>query len=173
MGTLDTVKGWIDDGSGNLVVGGTTTHVGPVVLAGVTLPGSASAGSGWPGSAAPGGMILIPSTGFFSAAVSGSSEKGQAGAGGFTGSLPSAAAFPGGQIMFTDSAAQGAALWSYLISGTINMVSGSGGAYSGLGGVGKSIAGTKLTVQPGGSVGLISDSKGWILFALSGSATLA
>lgn len=178
MGTLSNTQGWINDGTGNLNVQGNTTLLGNTATNATTmipasLVGSASAGSGWPQgpgqlSGLPGGLIAIPNPGFFQVPISGSSEKGQAGAGGFTGSLPSAAAFPGGDILITDTLG----LWSYLLTGSIGMFASSSFNAGGALGVQSSAQGSKLTISAGGTVALWSDSKGWLVSALSGTVTL-
>jgi hypothetical protein len=162
MTTIGT-QGLVDDGSANLTVGGSTvtnvSYMTPNVL-----PGTASNGSGWPGGPSPFGMISIPTPGFFQVPVSGSAVGSSKGMGGFTGSLPSAATYPGGEILITDTAG----LWSYLLSGSSISLMGNVSLNSV-----SSSNGTRATVSPGGTIGLWSDSKGWVVCAISGTCTLA
>jgi hypothetical protein len=177
MATLGN-QGFVDDGTGDLQVGGKSTFGGPAVFQGpatfsgatslgptllttTVLLGSASSGSNFPGGPAPSGFILIPSTGFFSVPVSGSSDKSQAGAGGFTGSLPAPGLWPGGTVMLTDTVGK----WSYLLTGSISMNS-TNNPYV-------SASGSHLTVTAGGSVKLVSDGYDWLVEAVKGTATLA
>lgn len=173
MTTITSTQGLVDDGSGNLTVAGSTiTNIS--YMTPNALPGSASFGSGWPTGPAqaggtPGGLIAIPTPGFYQVPVSGSGGGGSAGMGGFTGSLPSAATFPGGEILITDTSGKG---WSYLITGSMSVMqslTGSSGA-----GIANavSINGSKLTVSTGGTVGFWSDSKGWLVCAVSGTLIL-
>lgn len=161
MATITSAQGFVNDGSGNLTIQGATV-VNNLYMSAVPLPGS---GSG----AAPvgfiGPVVSIPNPGFYQVAVTGSSggDGGlQRGAGGFTGSLPNPASFPGGEILITDTLG----LYNYMLTGSICMMSGTTGAVAG------SINGTKLKVTAGGTVGLWSDSKGWLICAASGTLTL-
>lgn len=144
MATLTSAQGFVDDGTGNLVVQGTSVSNAEAKVVNV-LTGS--------------NFCVIPASGFFQVPVSGTS-----GAGAFTGSLPSPALNAGGSLMITDSAG----IYPYLISGTISILTGSNGTNQA-----KSISGTKLTVVQGGSVGFWSDGKGWMVCAASGTLTLA
>jgi hypothetical protein len=143
MATLDQ-RGFVDDGSNNITINGVTAMAAEVML---------------PLGAAGSGAVQIPAPGFYIVSVTGS-----AGAGLFTGSLPAASAWPGGDILITDSLGQ----YPYLISGSMAVnVPGTGGIQT----VSSSL-GTKLQVPAGGTVGFWSDSKGWLLCAVSGSVTL-
>jgi len=153
------------DGVGNLTVAGATvTNVS--YMTAQTLPGSASLGLAALTVGGQPGLIAIPSPGFYAVPVSGSSTQGAAGQGGFTGSLPNAATYPGGEILVTDTVG----LWAWLITGSMS-------SFGSVGGAGGSQAlsssnGTHLVMSAGGTVGFWSDSKSWLICALSGSATL-
>ena len=108
------------------------------------------------------GSVAIPGTGFFQVPGTGSSGQGA-----FTGSLPAASAFPGGQLLVTDPLGQ----FPYLLSGTVSMISTlvTGSSVDTV----SSLAGTKLNVTAGSTVGLWSDGKGWLVTAVSGSVRLS
>lgn len=146
MATIGS-QGLVDDGSSNLNVAGVAT------LGGISMVNASLGGSG--------SLVSIPFPGFFSIPVTGS-----AGASQFTGSMPSAATYPGGHIMVTDSSG----IYPYLLTGSFAMMSGSTTPAGS--GVARSVNGTKLAMSTGASVGLWSDSKGWLVTALSGTATL-
>lgn len=107
------------------------------------------------------GAVAIPFAGFFQIPVAGA-----AGAGLFTGSLPAASANPGGHLMLTDSAG----VYPWKLTGPVAMISGSTTAAPGNK---QSVNGTSLTLSAGASVGLWSDSKGWLVCALSGTVVVA
>jgi hypothetical protein len=159
-------QGLVDDGSANLTVqGATVTNVS--YMTPNVLPGTGSVGA--PAVAGFAGICPIPTPGFFQVPVSGSNSPGNAGQGGFTGSLPAASAFPGGEILVTDTVGR----WAYLITGSISVMTGltgSGGTTNLANAV--SVNGTRLTVSPGGTVGFWSDSKGWLVCAVSGTLVL-
>lgn len=160
MATLTSAQGLVDDGTGNLSVAGATV-VNNMYMSTNTLQGSGSSGSFPVGQVGP--WVAISAPGFYQVPVTGSAfDIGQRGAGGFTGSLPSPALFPGGEILITDTLG----LYNYMLTGSIAMMSGTTGAIAG------SINGTKLKVTAGGTVGLWSDSKGWLVCAASGTLTL-
>jgi hypothetical protein len=143
MATLDS-RGLVDDGSANLSVTGLVTTAA-TTMALSTLAGSTAA--------------AIPGPGFYAVPATGSSGQGS-----FTGSLPNPATFPGGEIIVTDTSGQ----FPYLITGSMAVnVPGVGGIQTL-----SSSQGTKLNVPQGGTVGFWSDSKGWLLCAVSGSVTL-
>lgn len=144
MATLTSAQGFVDDGTGNLTVQGTSVSNAEAKVVNL-LTGS--------------NFCVIPSSGFFQVPVSGSGA-----AGAFTGSLPSPLLNAGGSLMITDSTG----VFPYLISGTISILTGSTALTQA-----RSISGTKLTVTAGGSVGLWSDGKGWMVCAASGTMTLA
>lgn len=149
------------DGQSNLTVSGLTT-TNATTMAVNALPGTGSFGA--PSVAGFPGICAITAPGFYQVPVSGSVAPGNAGQGGFTGSLPLASAFPGGEILITDTVGR----WAYLITGSIAVnVTGAGGTATL-----SSSLGTRLTVPPGGTVGFWSDSKGWLLCAVSGTVTL-
>ena len=167
MATLDQ-RGLVNDGTNNLTVGGTTV-VGSMFMTTNVLPGSGTFGAaGYPGSWVP-----IPAPGFYQAPVTSSAAvNSQRGAGGFTGSLPSAAQFPGGEILITDTVG----VFPYILTcsvgnGTISMMANltTGSAFVATVG---SLNGSKLTVAAGGTVGLWSDTKGWVVCAISGTVNL-
>lgn len=114
-------------------------------------------GQGWTGC-----ITNVPGSGFYQVPVTGAGGMGY-----FTASLPNPALFVGGDILITDTLGQ----FPYLLTGALAMnVSGTllaGGQVQV-----SSSQGTKLTVSAGGTVGLWSDSKGWLVCAVSGSATL-
>jgi hypothetical protein len=112
-------------------------------------------------------FAVLPSAGFYQVPVSGTLSVVGAG---FTGSLPSAAVNPGGNLMITDTLGVFSA--GYLITGSMAMQSGSLLPTLAQGSA-KSINGTKLTVSQGGSVGFWSDGKGWLVCAMSGTLTMA
>lgn len=151
--TVDPIKGIFEvaDGQGNLNVVGQTT-AGPIVMTTNVLQGSASVGVG---------VVNIPLPGFYQVPVSGAF-----GAGGFTGSLPNASSFPGADILITDTAG----LYNWMLTGAISM-NVSPPYNPGLQTLSSS-NGTKLLLASGSTVGLWSDSKGWLVCALSGTATL-
>jgi len=159
------------DGQGNLTVAGATvTNIS--YMTAQPLVGSASFGAP---ALSPGGLpglTAIPAPGFFAVPVSGSGGPSGKGAGGFTGSLPSPATYPGGEILITDTLGQ----FAYLITGSISVMSSLTGSSGGGTGAGLanavSVNGTKLTVSPGGTVGFWSDSKGWLVCAVSGTLIL-
>ena len=143
MATLNSLC-LVDDGSSNLTVSGlvTTTATAMIPVTAVTT-----------------GSVTLPAPGFYQIPVTGSGTNGF-----FTGSLPSAQAFPGGEIIVTDTLG----IFGYLITGSMAVnVPGAGGIQTL-----SSSLGTKLSVPAGGTVGFWSDSKGWLLCAVSGSVTL-
>jgi hypothetical protein len=166
---LLTAQGLIDDGSDDLVVSG-EVRANAVTGIASTLLGSGSSGSAGEaghGSFAVGSFVAIPGPGFFLVPVTGSTaEILQRGASGFTGSLPSAAAFPGGEIMVCNTNSG----YDYLLTGTLSMAlpvsTGSSGNTM------NSLNGSKLLVK-GGTVGLKSNSVRWMVMYGSGSMTLS
>ena len=137
-------QGLVDDGSSNLTVTGLTA-TGATAMLPLSVTGS--------------NFAVLPGPGFFQIPVTGS-----AGQGSFTGSLPSPAAYPGGEILITDTIGT----YPYLITGSMAVnVPGVGGIQTL-----SSSLGTKLVVSQGGTVGFWSDSKGWIVSAVSGTVTL-
>lgn len=142
----------------NLSLFGNLNAQGGANIAGVaTVGGSSMVAATLPGS----GSVNIPAPGFYLVPVTGS-----AGLDFFTGTLPNPASFPGGEVVLTDTLG----IYPYLLTGTVSMLTAST-----IVGVGHaaSVNGTKLTVAQGGTVGLMSDTKGWLVFMLSGSATIA
>ena len=138
-------QGLVDDGSSNLTVTGLTA-TGATAMLPLSVTGS--------------NFAVLPGPGFFQIPVTGS-----AGQGSFTGSLPSPAAYPGGEILITDTIGT----YPYLITGSMSLnVSGALGSLMSL----SSSNGTKLSVTAGGTVGFWSDSKGWLVSAVSGTLTL-
>jgi hypothetical protein len=147
-------KGIVDDGSANLSVGGA------VDAASVSAPLIAMSAQTLAGS----GSVSIANPGFYYVAATGSS-----GAGYFTGTVPSAATFPGARLMIketygpfdwmlTGSAiAANAAVFKLVPAIT---------ASSGLN------AGTNLRVAGQGALMMASDSVYWHVYIASGSLTL-
>jgi len=168
MATLNA-QGLVDDGTDDLVI------VGDLRATAITGIASTLLGSGSSGSAgesghtgfAVGSLVPIPGPGFFLVPVTGSlNAPGQAGASGFTGSLPSAASFPGGEIMICNTNSG----FDYLVSGSMSMaLPVSTGSF---GNIMNSLNGTRLTVR-GGTVGLKSNSVRWMVMYGSGSMTLS
>jgi len=171
---LLTAQGLIDDGSDDLVVSG-DLRVTTITGIASTLLGSGSSGSAGEaghGSFAVGSFVPIPGPGFFLVPVTGAlAQAGQAGASGFTGSLPNPASFPGGEIMITSTT-----FFPFLLTGSMCMFSGSAGGPAGIGAVASfsSINGSKLAVQSGSfaCVGLKSNSVRWMIMYGSGSMFL-
>jgi hypothetical protein len=145
MATLDS-RGLVDDGSSNLTITGLTLTGNNAMIP------SAVVGSG--------SSVTIPAPGFYQVPVA-----GVAGQGVFTGSLPNPSLYPGADILITDTIGK----YPYLITGSMAInVPGTGGIQTL-----SSSQGTRLTVPAGGTVGFWSDSKGWLLCAVSGSVTLS
>jgi hypothetical protein len=146
MATIDS-RGLVNDGSPNLTVAGTLIAnqyvMAPIVVAGVT--GAL-------------GYVVLGGPGFYAVPCSGTSGQGA-----FTGSLPAANVWPGGEILVTDTNGW----FGYMLTGSVAMMTGSNGSTV------ASLNGTKLKVSAGGTVGLWSDSKGWLVSAVSGTVTLS
>ena len=139
-------QGLVDDGSNNLQVASQMTFASMMML----VAGAAGSGSAVP----------LPTSGFYQVPVTGSAGQGV-----FTGSLPNPASYPGGWILITDTIGT----YPYLITGSMSLnVSGALGSLMSL----SSSNGTKLSVTAGGTVGFWSDSKGWLVSAVSGTLTL-
>lgn len=173
MATINQL-GLVDDGSNDLTVQDQIS-VGGFFNIAQTLLGSGSSGSAGEaghGSFAVGSFVPVPGPGFFRVPVTGSTaDIGQRGAGGFTGSLPNPASFPGGQIIITDTLG----LYNWLLTGTIAVPvasTGTSGQVGGFLGFLSSSVGSKLFLTSGSTVGLWSDSKGWLVVSISGSAFL-
>jgi|SRR5581483_10597097 len=152
MATIDS-RGFVDDGSGNLSVAGQVTVVGPTTRAYEVASVATAAGSG--------SLVALSSPGYYQVPVTGSAGQGQ-----FTGSLPAAASFPGSHLMVVDTLG----IYPYLLTGSMAMMSGTQTPSSTSM---TTVNGTKLTVAQGGSVGLWSNGKGWLVCAASGTLTLA
>ena len=147
MATIDS-RGLVNDGSANLTVTGLTV-TGPSAM---IVNNTANSGT-----------IAIAAPGFFQLPASGASGQGN-----LTASLPSALAYPGADMLLTDTLGQ----FPWLVTGSMstmsaNAVTGSGGQT-----FMSSSSGTKLVMSAGGTVGFWSDSKSWLVVALSGSCTL-
>lgn len=164
-----TSQGLVDDGSDDLAVAGnlTVTAISGIASTLIGSGSSGSAGEAGHSGFAVGSLVSIPGPGFFLVPVTGSaSEILQRGASGFTGSLPSAAAYPGGEIMICNTNSG----YDYLISGSMSMaLPVSTGSF---GNIMNSLNGTRLTVK-GGTVGLKSNSVRWMVMYGSGSMTLS
>jgi len=100
------------------------------------------------------GWTTVPGPGFFVASVS---------AAGFTGSLPTASYYPGSTVTVTDAVG----LFSYkLVASAVSMMSASGASI-----VSKN--GTTLAMSAGGTVSVLSDGKGWLVHAVSGTLSVS
>lgn len=157
--TTISSKGLRVDNSSNLQVSGETS-VGGGVNAGYhgnnaqTVDGS--------------GSVSFATPGFYNI-----SAGGTAGAGDFTGSVPSPASYPGAMIIVKDTLGS----FPYLLTGSavetgralFCKMSGS----TSPGASQASLGGTALSVTPKGSVVLVSDSVHWLIMAGSGSFTLS
>lgn len=146
MATISTSQGLIDDGSGNLTVAGLSVSAQNAML---------------PQSTTGSAFCVIPGPGFYQIPVTGS-----AGQGNFTGSLPNPAAFPGGEILITDTVGT----YAWKLTGSMSSFSSTGAA-----GGAQTISssnGTQLFMPAGGTIGFWSDAKSWLICACSGSATL-
>lgn len=146
MAILDS-RGFVDDGSSNLTVAGTTSTAATVMTTN-TLAGSGS-------------LVTIPAPGFYAVPCTGTAGQGT-----FTGSLPAASAWPGAELLLTDTLG----IYPWMLTGTISMP-GTGSVANALTSMSSSL-GTKLFVSQGGTVGLWSDSKGWMVSAVSGTVSL-
>jgi len=150
MSHFSTKDGFFANNDGNLSVDGNFNSKGNVQVMSPYMYTQTMTGSNF---------AVFPAPGYFQVPVSGASGQGA-----FTGSLPLAATWPGGQLLVTDTNGY----FPYLITGSIAMMSSSNAA-----GQLKSVNGTKLTALPGSSVGFWSDGKGWLVTAMSGTLTLA
>ena len=137
---------------GNSTVQGLTT-VAANTMAVVSLQGSCSFGVI---------TVPVPASGFYQIPVTGTFGQGS-----FTGSLPLPSLYPGGDIILTDTLG----FYPWMLSGTMS----SFGSSAGNGGTQalSSSNGTHLAMSAGGTVGFWSDSKSWLVCALSGTATLS
>jgi len=150
-------RGLVDDSDRNnlTVAGSVTTNV--VVLSPAILANS--------------GSVAIPAAGFYFLSASGVVTAGN-----FTGSVPSAAAWPGAFLTICD--VSGGYEWQ--LTGTAVrqtaaapvFVMPPGAATGSSGGVVKT-QGTKLTIVKSGSISMVSDSQTWNICAGSGSYTIA
>jgi len=129
--------------AGNQTVAGTTSYASTAMISSSLLTS---------------GSVSISTSGFFTVAASGSSGMGY-----FTGSLPAASSYPGGEVMIIDTYAQ----YPYMLSGSFAAMSGSGGGNF------ASTTGTHLKCSAGTSVGLWSDSTHWLVCACSGTLALS
>jgi len=128
--------------SGNQQVAGLSTFAANTMLA-TQISGS--------------GAVSIPSSGFFSMPASGSG-----GVGTFTGSLPAASAYPGGEALIIDTLGVN----PFLLTGSFALMTTSGSSVS-------SATGTHLHCSAGASVGLWSDNVRWLVCACNGTLTLS
>jgi hypothetical protein len=141
---------------GNAAVAGGLTVAGPLTTAG--------GASKTPVQLSAAGLVSIPATGFFETPASGTS-----GAGGFTGSFPSPATFPGGEVFIVDTAST----YPYLLTGTFSMTTFVSGSSAPNAATATGVTGTKITVSAGGTITLVSDATDWLVLAVRGTATLA
>jgi hypothetical protein len=133
---------------GNTSVGGLLTATSNAMIP-LTTPGS-------------GTIVPMAVPGFYAIPVTGSAGQGV-----FTGSLPSPSSYPGADILVTDTVGT----YPWVVTGTMSTFTGQAGT----GGTQtlSSSKGTHLFMPAGGTVGFWSDSKSWLICALSGSATLS
>lgn len=147
MATLDQ-RGFVNDGSSNLTVNGALVAPSTMQANSFFMTTNVLTGSNF---------CVIAAPGFYQVPVTGTSGQGA-----FTGSLPSAGLWPGGEILITDTLG----IYPYMLTGSMAMMTGS------VANVLASLNGTKLKVSAGGTVGFWSDSKGWLISAVSGTLTL-
>lgn len=144
MATLDN-RGLVDDGSSSMTVGGTCATGANVMVA----QGLAATGN-----------VNIPSSGFFlvSASV------------GFTGSLPSPAAWPGADLMIVEALGTN----TIMLTGSMAMIAMGPGVVLNSSNtlVMSSSNGTRLTLSKGGSVVMASDMAKWVICAVNGTGSL-
>lgn len=141
-------QGIVDDGSSNLTVAGAATVGGGVRFTPSTLDGTQTS-------------VTISSPGFYfvSASV------------GFTGSVPSAANYPGSHLFISETGGTALMLTgSSYAAGKAVFVHKSGSLP---GGLAAAYGGTSLTLSASGSVGMFSDGFRWCITGGSGSMTLA
>lgn len=152
-------QGFVDDGSSSLTVGGDVSvggasSIGHGKFNAVTVSGS--------------GSVTFATPGFYNI-----SAGGTAGAGDFTGSVPSPASFPGSMLIIKDSLGS----FPFLLTGSslepgrglFHKMSGSANADPAK----ATLGGMQVSVSPKGSIVLVSDSIHWCIMAGSGSYTLA
>lgn len=153
MATLDS-RGFVDDGSPNLSVAGTQS-------AAITLlvPGTLANGSG--------GVVNIVSPGFYFVPATGS-----AGQGSFTGSVPAPCSCPGSMLMLTDTLG----VFNWMLTGSAYQNGKAlfirpSGSFPGI--AVPALAGGTVSIQPSGSIQMLSDGFRWCIIGGSGSFTLA
>lgn len=171
-------QGLVDDGSLNLIVGLNLTvarnaTVGGAVNANTVNTNTVNAdavNAGYYGNTVVtvvgSSSVTFATPGFYKISASGT-----VGVGDFTGSVPSPATYPGASLMIIDALG----LFSYLLTGSAVQpgrslfckLSDSVNAAS------ASLAGTSVSVTPGGSIYLISDSIHWLITGGSGSYTMS
>lgn len=153
-------RGLVNNGDPSLTVQNNLTAGGMMTVNQYSMSANALQGSsslviaGYPGP-----VTNVPASGFYQVPVTGAGGMGY-----FTGNLPNAALQPGGIILITDTKGQ----FPYLLTGALAVNVGNSSTTW----IMSSSLGTRLSVTPGGTVGLWSDTKGWLLFAVSGSATM-
>lgn len=149
-----TSKGLVDDGSPNLTVAG--THTAGVIQ---MLPSTLANGSA--------GVVTIASPGFYFVPATGSSGQGS-----FTGSVPAPSSCPGSMLMLTDTFG----VFNWMLTGSAYQNGKAlfvrpSGSFPGV--AVPALAGGTVSIQPSGSIQMLSDGFRWCIIGGSGSFTLA
>ena len=147
-------RGLVEDGSSNLTVTGVTT-AGSIQLAPNTLPD------------ASGGVVTITRPGFYYVPATGSSGQGS-----FTGSVPAPSSCPGAMLSLTDTFG----VFNWLLTGSAYQYGKalfvrSSGSFPGI--AVSALAGGTVSIQPSGSIMMMSDGFRWVVLGGSGSFSFA
>jgi len=145
-------RGFIDDGSSNLTVAGSTTTTS-LLNNPLTLAGS--------------GTVSISSPAFYYVPASGASGMGY-----FTGSVPAPSSCPGSMLMITDTYG----LFNWLLTGSAYQNGKAlfvrpSGSFPGI--AVSALGGGTVSIQPSGSIMMMSDGFRWCIIGGTGSFSLA